>query len=350
VSASSAVNPRTMTLVNTIPFRTSLQPQHCYSIYGVRVTSDFPLAFAADASSLDADPPLADVEFVEGDDRHFAPFTSTSADDEFLFEEASDGTAYLRWRALYEFKVAAGGTRVACRPLDGCGVSVLQNFLFSQVLAVALVRQGIEPLHAAVMRVGAGAIGLLGDCTYGKSTLLAAFAASGHRMLTDDMLILRRHAGALHALPGSGRIKLLPDSARRFLGDPASGMPLTPMNDKRSFALDESRQQRESLPLRRLFVLPDPDERDRTDTIEICSMSRAETVCAILKNTFTTLVVDRERLARQFDFATRLAFEIDGFQLRYPTGLHHLEDIRDAILEHSRVSIEHHISRSERND
>ena len=307
--------------------------RHQYSIYGVRVTSDGPFEFPI---AREARQPLADVEFVQGADRDFEPFAPfhESSDTGFLSRSSPDGSIYLRWRNLYEFSVASDGSRVACRPLGGCDRSVLQNYLFGQALAVALVQQGIEPLHAAVVCVEDGAIGFLGDCTFGKSTLMAAFLQAGHRVLTDDLLIVDRRQGAPVALPGSGRIKLMPDSASAFLDDPDRGTPLNHLTTKRSFPVEDARRQRIGMPLRQLFVLPEPDERDRITSIEIRPISRAAMVHELLKNSFSAEVLDRKRLLRQFALASQLASDVDGFRLRYPSGLHHLPALREAIVEH----------------
>jgi hypothetical protein len=207
------------------------------------------------------------------------------------------------------------------------------------VLVVALVRQGIEPIHASVVEVEDCAIAFLGDCTFGKSTLLASFLQTGHRAVTDDMLLVDRRAGEPRAMAGSGRIKLLPDSAHAFLRGGAAGALLTPMTAKRAFSLDERSRTASSLPLRMLFLLPDPDERDRSTSVEIQPVSPAQMVCSLVQNTFTAHVVDRQRLARQFEAAAQLASEVDGFRLRYPTGLHHLPSIRREIVDHARARI-----------
>jgi hypothetical protein len=315
--------------------------RYSYSIFGIRVTSDFPLEFPADAEAC-ARSPLAHVDFVEGVEDDFLPFASlTESEIEPGYWPLPGGPAYLRWPDWYECSVSADGSRVACRWLHGCDRAVLQNFLFGQALAVALVHQGIEPLHAAVVRVNDCAIGFLGDCTFGKSTLLATFLQAGHRAVTDDLLILDRRSGNTVALPGSGRIKLLPDSADRFLDDRDSGMPLNPLTTKCSFPIDASRQQRTGLPLRRLFVLPEPGERDRITSIEIWPASPAEMVHELLKNTFAGQILESARLVRQFDHAVQLATEVDGFRLRYPSGLNHLPALRQAIVEHV-----HHVQAS----
>jgi hypothetical protein len=314
--------------------------RHRYSIYGVNVTTEMPLEFPAvpRPDPFGGSPAsLADVELVDGHDEDFEPFGLAAASDEaFVCISLPDRRTYLRWSRLYDFSVSADGARVACRALNGCDRSVLQNFLFGQVLGVALVRQGIEPLHAAVVCVDDYAIGFLGDCTYGKSTLVASFLRAGHRVLTDDLLIVEQRAGQAYACPGAGRIKLQPDSASHFLRVHDSGTPLTPAASKRSFRLDASSRQRTAVPLRALYVLPEPDERDRTLSIDIRRASHADMTRELLKNTFTGHIVDRERLVRQFRFATQQASELDGFRLLYPGGLHHLVALQQAIVEHSR--------------
>ena len=46
--------------------------------------------------------------------------------------------------------------------------------LFGHVLSFVLLKKGLEPLHSTVLAAPGGAIGILGDSGYGKSTLAAA--------------------------------------------------------------------------------------------------------------------------------------------------------------------------------
>jgi len=307
-----------------------------YRMYGVRLSIEMPLGFPPDPSDCENDDALADVRFVEADDVDFVGFPSARTPSEnFVCDNVPGRGTYLRWPRFFEFSVSANGSRVACRPIAGCDPSVFQHFLFGQVLAVALVRQGIEPLHAAVIAIDDAAVALLGDCTYGKSTLLASFAEAGHRVVSDDMLILDRRAGELHALPGSGRVKLMPDSAEYFRMR-AVGTRLTPVTEKRSFPLDASIRQRTPLPLRALYALPAPDERAASRSLGIRPISRADAVRDVLKNTFTIHIVDHARLTRQLDRAADVAASIDAFRLAYPAGLDHVAAVRQAIVEHFR--------------
>ena len=128
----------------------------------------------------------ASITFASGIDDDFAPVADMPAVDAFNAVNGPTAGFSLRWSGWSEFIVASDGSRVTHRPVDGCARTVFQNFLFAQVLGVALVRRGLGPLHASVVEVGGGAIGFLGDCTFGKSTLVASFSKRGYRLVTDD--------------------------------------------------------------------------------------------------------------------------------------------------------------------
>src|SRR5204863_102769 len=108
------------------------------------------------------------------------------------------------------------------RRFDGASAESFQVYLLGQALSFALVKQGLEPLHATVVVVDGQGVAFLGDNGYGKSSLAACFLEGGYRLLTDDLLLLKASGGDVLAYPGPPRIKLFPEVARRFLGDAAS--------------------------------------------------------------------------------------------------------------------------------
>jgi hypothetical protein len=311
---------------------------HRYSVYGVTIRSEWPLAFPL-ASTQDAS--LAEVDFVDGTDADFPGVDGLRDPDGpwAIPHVFGDGSTYVHWSGMYEFRILADGSRVICRPLNGMSRSVLQNFLFGQALSFALVLKGFEPLHAAAVQVDGEALGLLGDCTFGKSTLLAAFVQAGHRVLTDDLLMLASQAGRIIGLPGTGRIKLHPDSARTFLPGSARSELLNPRTPKRSFLLDDAARQRTALPLRHLFVVAPPEERTRTTAIRIEPLSRTALFQQLLKSSFNIENLSRGRLKQQFLSAAWLAGGISGSQLHVPDGLQHVPAVRQRIVDRVREDV-----------
>ena len=319
--------------LSACPTRPASETTYQYSVYGVWVTSDVPFNFPAMDHTGHA---LAHVEFVPWTEEDFlraAGPRNEVSDAWFTCRLLPDRSIYLRWAGLYEFRVDRAGSRVAYHPLDDCDGTVLQNFLFGQALSVALVQQGIEPLHAASVSVGDGAIGFLGDCTFGKSTLAASFLRWGHRLLTDDLLVIENRAGQPIAFPGTGRIKLQPDSARALLGDACRGAPLNPKTTKRVFELGDGRVQRTGLPLRALFVLPPPEQRDGSRAVGIRPLSPTELFHELVRNSFCEEIHDQARLKRHFAHASYLASAVKGYALQYPKGFEHLPTVREAVKE-----------------
>ena len=161
---------------------------HRYCVYGVGVVSDTPL----DLPAYEHDP-LCDVECLRAPASFFEKAVATSAftesDSWYRHALTSDGSAYSSWSGVGEFLVSADGRRIVCRQAADADES-FQVYLLGQALAVALVQQQFEPLHATVVVADGRAIAFLGQPAFGKSTLAACFLEAGHRLLTDDLLVL----------------------------------------------------------------------------------------------------------------------------------------------------------------
>jgi hypothetical protein len=206
----------------------------------------------------------------------------------------------------------------------------------SQVLSFALLKQGIETLHATVIEVAGEAIAFVGDCGYGKSTLAAAFLHSGARLLTDDLLVLEIHNSPLPlvlAHPGFPRIKLFPDSARALTKDLDAGEPLMPNSSKLVFPLSERAHAGGPKPLKAIYVLTAPDRAQQRRRVTIRRLPRQRACLALIANAFNPVITEPTRLARQFEWAVKLATAVPVKSLSYPRGLSQLPRALDAIHE-----------------
>jgi hypothetical protein len=300
-------------------------------LYGCDLTSERPLeGFPPDG------PPLATVLFREVDRdtlRAAGAPVDESTDDWFLLRRLADGSDYLRWSGLFEFVVDTDGTRVEARPLEGAIEESFRTYLLGQVLSFALLRQGIEPLHATAVIGPAGAVAFLGDTGAGKSTLAADFLAAGHRLLTDDLLVTARRGGGYVAYPGPMRLKLYPGVAARVLGVTEPGSLMNPDVEKRVLALAPEQRSPDGgpVPLTALFVLG-----DTTDPVSKVAVTRLDPRAAFVeltRYTFNDMLTPPERLRRQFTTAADLAEALPVFGLRYPRELDQISEVRAAVLE-----------------
>src|SRR5262245_34994159 len=296
-------------------------------LYGLRLRSALPLPPTRHAAGP------ADVEIVRGEAAQFAevrralepPLRSARWFEDRLL---ADGRRYLRWTGLFEFLVAADGRLIVARRLRHAArmPHAFETYLLGQVLSFALIARGREPLHATAVVVGAGAIGFLGDCGRGKSTLGAAFVSAGHRLLTDDLLVLHADNDGFRAAAGPARLKLFREPARRVLGRGVRGTPMNDRGGKLVFPLG-ARAARGTTPLRALYVL----RPHRSQRVAIGVLSPRRAFVELTRNTFNSCVLDAPRLARQFDLAARVAASVPVKTLAYPRGFDRLAAVRAAI-------------------
>jgi len=298
-------------------------------LYGVRVRSALPLPHARGGRGGAPDVDIVRGRAAELDDVRAS--LVPSLDGRRWFEERvlSDGRRYLRWAKLFEFVVGADGRRITARRLrHAAGMPrAFETYLLGQVLSFALIARGLEPVHATAVVVGGAAVGFLGDCGRGKSTLGAAFVRAGHALLTDDLLVLRDDADGFAAAAGPPRLKLFPEPARRLLGPGLCGTPMNGRRGKLVFALG-ARAACRAAPLRVLYVLR-PERHARPVTIRTLAPRRA--FVELTRNTFNACVLDAGRLARQFELATRVATRVPIKTLTYTRGLDRLERVRAAV-------------------
>lgn len=260
--------------------------------------------------------------------------TDRSSPDWFYCRRLRTGSTYLRWTGLFEFLVSADGRDIRYHQLKRATPESFSTYLLGQVLSFSLLLFGVEPLHGTVVVIDGEAIAFLGNCGYGKSTLGAAFLRLGFPILTDDLMALERTASGYAVHPGMPRLKLFPSVSRRVLGVERGGTPLNNGTSKQILPLAAGQVSRRRAPLRALYVLsePTPGGRRPAARIELERLSGGDAFLEVIRNSFNTIVVDRDRLANQFAFASRLVAAVPLRRLSYPRSLSLLPAVCEAVL------------------
>lgn len=305
-----------------------------YQLYGLTLASCWPLPCPEKRGGS-----RADIRLSEGrsplSPRHARTATrGPSKPDWFRHVRRRDGSDYLCWTGLFEFLVSPDGRHITCRALNEASQEAFQTYLIGQVLSFALLKQGVEPLHATVVDVEGRAVAFLGDCGHGKSTLGAAFLRAGHRLLTDDLLVVESRGSArphLLAHPGPPRLKLLPEIAKALLDGVVTGTAMNPHTSKLVIPLDRHRHSTRAIPLGAIYVLRPPKPGRESRRVTIRNVPRRRAFVDLLVNSFNCMVTEPRRLRRQFEWAAELAAALPLKSLSYPRHLAGLPDVVRAI-------------------
>lgn len=307
------------------------RPPRAYGLYGLCVRSPWPLPGSEEAAQR-----FAEVELLDAPAGLFLkarPDAAGQPDGNEWFQHVRlpEGSDYVRWSGLFEFLISADGRRISCHSLKGACREAFHAYLLGQVLSFALIRLRVEPLHSTAVVVDGEAVGFVGDCGYGKSSLGAAFLRAGHALLTDDLLVVRKKGRRFLAYPGPPRIKLFPDVAKALLEGVAPGIPMNPRTAKLVIPLPRSLSSNTPRPLKGMYVLRPPGPGIDGRRVTIRSLSQRRACLELIASTFNPMVVARDRLARQFSLAARLASGIPIKSLSYPRDLARIPEVLEAV-------------------
>jgi hypothetical protein len=303
-----------------------------YYYYGLHLKSDWPLPYppVREPSSRFA----ATIKLRRGFKRSFSkvPRNLMNVPEWFSCSRLRNGSYYIRWKGLWDFLVSTKGNRITARRIGAESMESFYDYLLTQVLSFALLRQGIEPLHASVVVIDGRAVGFLGDSGHGKSSLIATFLKAGYPLVTDDMLVLQKNCDGFTAHPGLPRIKLFPKRAMTLLGRRVNGTRMNPKTSKMVIPLRSEEACRVPVPLHSLYVLNPPATAKPKQKVSIRRLSRREAVVALIQNTFNFKMVVPERLKSNFLFNSSLVMETPVSALTYPRNFASLPAVRNAVL------------------
>jgi hypothetical protein len=306
---------------------------HTYGVYGITLRSQIPLALPEYA-----DGGLAEFELQMRESSYFKETVggtplNWSHYSTYQYAHLEGGASYVRWEGVGEFLVSSDGRLITCGVLGDAPGESFQVYLLGQALSFALVRSGFEPFHATCVVVNGEAVAFLGDSGFGKSSLAAYLLSVGDRLLTDDLLLLQERADGFLAYPGPPRIKLYPDMARKFLGGVDGGVPMNPQTPKLVMPLERGRICDTPVILRAIYELSPPHDMEDSQRVEFESLTTREAFVELSCNTFNYVILDGDRVHRQFKETTRIVNEVPMKRLLHPRSLDCLPLVREAILE-----------------
>lgn len=238
----------------------------------------------------------------------------------------------LRFPDLADFEVAEEGASISCFPAPGVDDATPQHLFQSQVLPVLLGNRGRYVFHGGAVEIGEAAVVFLGQSGRGKSTLVASFASSGHRLLVDDGLMLEPCEDGFQVAPGHPSVRLWSDSEKILSKSDVERAAALHFTTKTRFlagsGLAYCDQPR---PLRVAYFLGDGSAQETV----FRKLTKAETLMGWAKNSFLLDVEDPAIVASHFKRIAALTDALVGYELDYPRRLDQLGRVRKAIVEHA---------------
>jgi hypothetical protein len=140
----------------------------------------------------------------------------------YLMADA-EGNVLLHLRGRFRFLIR-GGSHVTVEFLTPGAREVWRTFLWGSVLSILCHQRGAYPLHAAGLIIQGRAVAIAGHRGNGKSTLALALMQRGHRLISDDLTVIRSDADAVEVIPAFPRLKLWRASIEAA-GLQAEGLP-----------------------------------------------------------------------------------------------------------------------------
>lgn len=291
-----------------------------YFAYGKTVQSDIDLGRALSSGVS----PRPDILLLEAADQRFDdefPFTSGDLDihgRRVRFSTTRDSGFIepgLPWKIVIDdvlcFTRVADTNTIHYRFIDERRVDLLAFWFAHIALPVHLTldKQHMV-LHASSVAVNRQALLFLGNSNAGKSTMAAAFLASGHPLLSDDKLAVRISGSRFLAEPSHNNIR--PYRSYEDLGKKAAVF-----NEK-------------ACPISAVYML-ERGPPDAKIVIERCSGARKFKLLSPHR-LYGHLMFAPEQTMAQLG---RLADTVELFHVGYPSGLGRLPEVVRCIEAHN---------------
>lgn len=310
-------------------------------LFGVDVATDFPfrthLEPGQDPAQLrftcNPPAPLGDTN-VLGEPLYSSPWKSDSGESHLLLFEAGAGAFVLRFPETANFSV--GADEVVAQPARAAEPRAVEIGFLGVVMSFWLELQGIPTLHASAVEVAGRAVAFLAMNRGGKSSIAAAMMATGHRLLTDDVLAVEVGQEAVRARPAYPAMRMWPDAVRHFTA--GAGVPerVHPAVNKLLVTVGRDgygRFCKRSLPLAAVY-LPERVEPADAARVRIEPISRTEAVIELVRHSFSAPVAEAVGLrTARLDRFSDLVRRVPVRRLLYPSGLERLPGVCKELLE-----------------
>ena len=231
-----------------------------------------------------------------------------------------------------EFVLDHGATEIWAEWPDPLTLEDAATYLLGPIMGFVMLLRGVVCLHASAIAIDNKAIAVLGPAGSGKSTTAAAFSERGHSILAEDVVTLDDRGDQFLIRPAYPCIRLWPTSVKALYGSETHLPKLTPNWEKRYLDLTERPEQfqRQPLPLAAIYQLGDRSDDEAAPFVK--PVERAEGLIALVANTYSTKLMDRQMRAREFELLTRVLRKVPLRRVTPHADPSRIPELCDSIL------------------
>jgi hypothetical protein len=285
---------------------------HYYSLYGLSLASEIPLP------ELPVTQPITDV-LIRNCCLQQIPIPEQYRHKNFRLNEQQH---LIDVKGVARYLVTKGREiQVDANP--GASQQQIRVFLLGSAMGALLHQRGFLLIHGNAIEVNGKCLIFAGHKGQGKSTLAAAFAQAGYRVLSDDLCIINfAENGQPMVQPGQPHIKLWRDSLTHIGSLPENYKMVIPGEEKYLVPALSSHCP-EPLPLTTIFALRFHQKPGFT----FQNLDHLEAMIALKNYTYRSEMAQRIHLPHvHFQIFTKLLKSVTLTRLYRPRGL--------ALLDH----------------
>lgn len=288
------------------------------------------------AFGLNFDSPLELPQFLHGDSEESAdviisfgdtPENLPNPEEEAHFFQSKPNELLIMIEDVARYYLKDGNS-IKVTPLTE-NMDAVRLFLTGSVLTGILHQRGYFPIHACVIEIEGKAVAFSGQSGAGKSTIAAAFAKRGFRILSDDVCAVKLSEGAPVVYPASPQIKLLQNTLEQF---EMSYKDLPEVGDERRKYryMDSASFHEEPLILSCIYLI----RKVPKEEIEIWPLEGVEKFKELVMATHKRNILKGQRdHSMQFEACQFLSRHVDVKKLKHTRKLDQLNFVIDAVLE-----------------